>query len=396
MEGIFFARFDDEAGPVLVMHVDYEDNYERCQEFSSIFEHVTDYIITRKELCGSILTVTDSNKKIQSCPLYVENSNFYKRNSFFFAFGFVFEQHFEAGPYSATLRKICAEMRTLEVEAQLLSGSVDDVTEKLRPTLCRVLHDLRKWRQCVVTIGESNSLLALKVVPRLIDPPEVFDHHVPVRVRSIDALVTKEWDVTIKRVLDFIDGERHIKLIAEESGVASSLVRKCVRQLLYFRCVRLVDIFQYSNLYACTPRIVELAKNQKLAKACIKYISHGDTLPSLQYVFHLYSSLQPSVPLKVFCLVNDTFTNHVDDRKLVLFGILHGFIKRIHKFPIYAKPVLPNMTFQQYKDEHKDAKVLPEYTQGHHSFDAICAQLWIPEQQVASTVDMAALDIVQK
>lgn len=383
MEGIFFARFDDVAGSVVECqasvrrrsqkgneerpsNLDEELEEEEGQDKDDIgeeeeedaldpelWDRVSDFIIVRKELCGSLLTVSSSEefsqngnlaqgggKQVLACPLYLEGPR-YPRNTFFFSFGFVLqEDQIDAltprggfGNLDNVLRKLSLAMQTLETENGFLSR--EGAALRLRPVLRRVLDELREFGECIVAIDEANTL-ALKITPRLIDPPEVLDYQVPVQTRDIAGLVSREWDLTFLEVLRFIDGNRHVKLISELSGVAVALVRRCIRQLLYFRCVRLVDIFQFSAAYVCTAKLGQLVEDENLQRICRTYVwnGFGDGPPPLARVFQLYAALQPCLELKDFCLLHDPSGSHVDVRKLIVFGVLHGLVSRVHKFPI--------------------------------------------------------------
>jgi hypothetical protein len=41
----------------------------------------------------------------------------------------------------------------------------------------------------------------------------------------------------------------------------------------YYGVVSLLPIFQYSNVYAATPKLRKLAENKDLQQRCIKYVS---------------------------------------------------------------------------------------------------------------------------
>jgi hypothetical protein len=56
--------------------------------------------------------------------------------------------------------------------------------------------------------------------------------------------MTSDWDLALQEILPFMDGLRHVKRIAADSNVDIELVRACVRQLLFYRCASLIDIFQ--------------------------------------------------------------------------------------------------------------------------------------------------------
>jgi hypothetical protein len=75
---------------------------------------------------------------------------------------------------------------------------------------------------------------------------------------------SKAWDVTMLRVLPFINGVNFVAKIASASGVDVDLVKRCVRHLLHYGCVVLTDIFQYSNIYATGPGLPMFASSVAL------------------------------------------------------------------------------------------------------------------------------------
>ena len=76
---------------------------------------------------------------------------------------------------------------------------------------------------------------------------------------------SEEWDLTTQQILVHIDGVLHVKRIANEAGVDSSLVKAAIQNLLYHRVVALVPIFLYSNTYCLTPKLKDLRDPNKLS-----------------------------------------------------------------------------------------------------------------------------------
>lgn len=66
--------------------------------------------------------------------------------------------------------------------------------------------------------------------------------------------------------MQFIDGISYTKKISLESGVALELVRKALQHLLYYGFIKVVDVFQYSNIYAATPQIARLAEDEDMQR----------------------------------------------------------------------------------------------------------------------------------
>ena len=56
-----------------------------------------------------------------------------------------------------------------------------------------------------------------------------------------------------------------------EADVEMSLVKTCVQNMIYYGIISLIPIFQYSNVYLTTPRLVELAENVALQEECIRF-----------------------------------------------------------------------------------------------------------------------------
>jgi len=415
MESIFFAKFDDDIGPCVVC----EAGRQLLSGPKGCFERVSAYIITKKELCGSLLTVCDDGAQacVMSCPLCVENDKVYSRNAFYFAFGFIFLLDAHTGAFEAVLRKLAFMMRSLEVEFQYLSQP--DTGEKLKRVLERVLEELSRFGESVVSI-DSENVLALKILPRLIDPPEILDHQVPVQISSLAEYETKEWDLTIQHVIPYIDGVRHVKKIADDSMVAVTLVRRCVRQLVYFRCVKLIDIFQYSNSYQCLPTLVELAEDPIIQQRCVSFVwnRRGDP-PSYIKIFHLYASLQPCIQLKDFCILHDTLGLSIDDQRFITFGVLNNLIQRVHLHPVEPvvlsrelgtisenvnifdnspQPLWTGEVFKTNKSRVRKSRRSPDtsssaahagqllklLTTGENNLDAICAEMWQPSEELIS------------
>ena len=121
------------------------------------------------------------------------------------------------------------------------------------------------------------------------DPSSVRDHDVPVRVRELGTSITSEWDLTLQQILPYVDGVRFVKRISLDAGVEVALVKHCVRQLLYYGCVSLVDIFQYSNIYTTGRRVNLLASNQEFGRQCVAYVTKRSMAkPLISKVFSLF------------------------------------------------------------------------------------------------------------
>jgi len=66
---------------------------------------------------------------------------------------------------------------------------------------------------------------------------------VPVRLRDLDALVGREWDVALRRLIPFVDGVTHVRAIASAADVAIPVALAGIDHLTAHGLVALVDVF---------------------------------------------------------------------------------------------------------------------------------------------------------
>ena len=295
--------------------------------------------------------------------------------------------------YEPVLRKLAGTIETLEHEVSFLSNPKS--RERLSEVLPSILANLNDYGQCIVSLHRT-SVLSLKIFPRLSPPGSVKNHQVPVQIIDIHAVMTARWDITLRQVVPYIDGVRYVAKIAEDAGVDIKLVRECLRQLLYYKCIRMMDIFQFTNLYACTTGVTALWRDPKLQNECVSYVltrapQSGTASASLwATVFRLYAALDASLGIGRFC-INAKLSRHgVDVRRFVTFGLIYGLIRRIHRYPTMtrAKGLQPLKKKQQaYHSNYGIAKGDPtnmvHFFDGKHSFDELCVKFRTPYQFVS-------------
>eukprot|EP00943_MAST-04B_sp_MAST-4B-sp1_P004804 g4804.t1 len=319
LECVFYAEFDNELGPVVLYCAPEE------YEATELLKQASDYVICPNQLCNKIVSICVGAKKIVGFPLYIQDSK-YGRNKLSFNFCFVFRRETDARPWYPLVRKLATTVYAMEIESEFLYKEASK--KKLKKILIETRNHLNLQARCVLPLDDAN-MLSLKLFHILPDPSLVHDHDVPVRVRELGTSITSEWDLTLQQILPYVDGVRFVKRISLDAGVEVALVKHCVRQLLYYGCVSLVDIFQYSNIYTTGPRVNLLASNQEFGRQCVTYVTKQSMAkPLISKVFSLYCSMDPSTRLADFCLTHDTNSLHIDDRRFVTFGLIHGLIRR--------------------------------------------------------------------
>lgn len=305
------------------------------------------------------------------------------------------------------------------VEMDEDDGFVEDGAVSKVYALCEmILEDLNNYCECMIPIDDSNTI-NLKLFPTRLPPAPVHGWHVPLLTIDLEMYTspsaktnrcaTLSSDLTLTRILPFIDGINSVASIAQLADTDLGLTRKAIQHLLYYDTVVLLDIFQFGATYAPTPLISHFFTDDAALRECAQYVriprfldasigdaAQGETkkesghsrkasagstsittavgspsqhssplfsrphrsstsgthatnitgltanlvlAPNQPTVSHdtliqLYSSLRQGVTLRSWVLENATLLTHIDVRRLITFGVIKGFLYRIHKYAI--------------------------------------------------------------
>ncbi|KAK6638423.1 hypothetical protein RUM44_008852 [Polyplax serrata] len=367
---IFLCEFHPTAGPKITCQV--PENFIS----KDTFDTVSVYIIPKAQLQRSTITVTLVDKKILGLPVKIDDKK-YARNAFYFNLCFVCDAWARTVHYEPLLKKLSDYLIGMELESKFLSLQDKDENEKQRLSkmLNQVMEDLNSTKMCTLTEGVATT--HLKVVKICADPTPVLDHQVPIFIENRGAFFEEQWDLTTQQVLPFIDGFNHISKIAAEADVENNLVKSCVQNLVYYGVVSLIPIFQYSNVYAGTPQLRKLAENSPLQKECIEYVSKSlRHPPNFKDVFKFYASMVRGTTIKDLCIRLNPHSKRINERKLVQFGVLKGFIQRVYKYIIYvgSKDKLTNNPVYRHMN-------------GLNSSDEICCATGLSAQQLEELME---------
>ena len=216
----------------------------------------------------------------------------------------------------------------------------------MKTILPKILHGLQSAGEAVIPIVDNairqdgdeskvdnhvdseqvpKHMLFLTTFNRMPAPPLVHAHQVPVRVRAASAAVVAGWDLSLQLIMRKIDGVNHVQRIAGLTGIDLELVQHAIRQLLYFGYVTMIDIFQYSNVYAATAGMADFAQNKGMLDSCIKYVSTvSHKPPRRSKVFALYSAFNSGTSIGELCEKYKLRKRHnIDDRRFVAFGVMN-------------------------------------------------------------------------
>jgi len=219
-------------------------------------------------------------------------------------------------------------------------------------------------------------LWCLKIDPVWTTPPllpDILDYQVPVPIIDIHSISNEDWDPMILRILPYIDGKNYVKKIHILADVELDKLKEALQHLLYYKCITMVDIFQYSNMYRVTEGIHKLASDKQLQESCVKAValSPRKSLPQFTKIFTLYCRLQPGITMYQLCQQLNPYQNdNIDVHKFILFGVVNTIIKRVHKYPLSISP-------DRESDEIPQT-VLERMIDGKHTYDEISVDLGKP------------------
>ncbi|KAF1914254.1 nitrogen permease regulator 2 [Ampelomyces quisqualis] len=408
IKAIFYTRFHHEKGTRVLHQVPAGSITPSLLEVSLDpplfpFSSLTSYLIPTQQFCDRLLTFCSNHHRIIGYPVCIREGK-YSRNEFIFNFAVVVgESERDWACYGEVVRKLGRLLRGLEEQGGVLSreeevGDVwnDGVEKKMGweggsrvYALCEmVLEDLNNYAECMIPIDDSNTI-NLKLFPTRPPPPPIHTYHVPVLTLSLSSLSSPiSSDLTLNRILPYINGVNSISRIASLADTDLSLTRRAVQHLVYYGCLVLLDVFSFGAIYAPTAEISGFVVDDDVKDECARYVQvprfnigadlkdkeqdkekrfgsetndpsssslasetttstdANTPAPDAHTIDHttlitLYTSLRQGLPLKSWILQNLPALQGVDVRRLITFGIIKGFLYRVHKYAVATTSPLP-------------------------------------------------------
>ncbi|WVW82089.1 hypothetical protein I302_104094 [Kwoniella bestiolae CBS 10118] len=307
------------------------------------FGLISEYVIPKKSLHGRLVTLlTTSNAtneedkkeyRVMGFPnVMIGEGGRYKRNEYMWNLCFVFHSSSSLEAFEPVVRKCARILRSAERDSSYLSAARPEHTP-LPAVLEQLFEDLNSYSETSISLDGFNSL-ELKLFPFYPNPPECEDWHVPIALVNLNALKDDNWDITAARVAQYIDGINHVKKIAELADADEALTRETLKHMLYYQVVMMIDIFQYSNMYTLKPAISRLGSDETIITECPPYVTRpGFPHPEWPVLLRLYSKLTAGVTIHQWIESNEVLSLGIDPRRFVSFGIIKGFLRRVHRWP---------------------------------------------------------------
>lgn len=473
LKSIFYARFHPERGPD-VLHQYPAGSISRSSSApgglssstsSSLalvpFPSISAYVIPPHELSNRSLAICAQGFRVLGFPISIEGEG-YERNRFVFNVCFVLgegEQDDSVRCWEVVVRKMARFMRGLEVEGAggVLRQEERDVDERVERgeeeteegllgwILREVFEQFNAYAECCVRVSASqvlNMRLERNRGQLALRPRKIKAWDVPLLIRALPDPDGWTWDLVLEKVHPFIDGINHVKRIAQLADVELGLVRKAVRELVLHERVMILDVFHFQAVYALTADFALFVGNADVVDECKEYVAidpkegmfasvldkeileeAAGSPPERTTILDLYSILKPGLSTADFCLAHQDQLANIDIRRFITFGVIKGFLKRMHKYALALDP--PNMQHQpsqttaadidkawrtaalssgwatppadglgalQDKLESEEEKVRQEgarllrYLDGNHCLDQVCVEMGMPEAKLMENI----------
>ena len=263
----------------------------------------------------------------------------------------------------------------------------------------------------MIPIDESNTV-NIKLFPTYPPPPPISPHHVPLSTVRLESLTDSNWDLTMLLILPHINGVNSVKQLALLADADYKLVRKAIAHLLYYGCVILLDVFSFGASYAPTANISAFVGDPGVQEECRRYVllpetelQHGPELGMAAErealdgteLAELYCSLRQGLSVKSWCVENTDVVQAIDVRRFITFGIIKGFLYRVHKYAVATGTTSTLSQAREKKGRKKGDTELEMYLDGTHCFDEICTEMMCCERDlVARLKGMKDVQIIQK
>lgn len=421
IKAIFYSKFDTqegersfgqpviscayaEIGPKVIHQVPEDSIIPISSPAASTFVHFPDisfFVIPRQELCGNLIQVCKEGYRILSYPVCIK-SPYYDRNEFIFNFCLILAEDEPFSSYKSVVQKLANLMRGLEEQSRFLSADSSRPNTGKIYSLCEILmEDLNNYCECMVPIDSLNTL-NIKLFPTYAPPPPVKAWQVPLFTIRPETLVDENWDLTMRRILPYINGVSSVKKIAYLADADYSLTKRCIKHLLYYNTLLLLDIFSFTAIYAPTAEFGHtIVSDVAMQRECAWYINTAfaprmtsttvvsssaagyfpsdsdqptndtnyaqrqqdhppmgkvDTIWPLSAsrrplngvaLIELYAALHQGQSVREWYSAHTNELAHVDVRHFITFGVIKGFLYRVHKYAFatgHARPPRANNT----------------------------------------------------
>lgn len=213
----------------------------------------------------------------------------------------------------------------------------------IKSILDQIYKDLNTHRECFIKVV-TNNFLFLVVLDKdryLPSPEEIKEYEVPLPLADLREMegVLKDSDQSWSKLISLINGVNPVKKIEIESKIERKKLVVLLQSLLYHNLIKMVDIFQFSNIYTTTHAIKDFIGNIVQQNQGVEYCVKPDQIENFDRVelLTLYLGFSKKVCLKDFIAENYNKVSKLNFAKFIQYGLIHKFLRRVHEYPIKAQ-----------------------------------------------------------
>lgn len=200
-----------------------------------------------------------------------------------------------------------------------------------------LFEDLTEKGETFINLDESNILTA-KIYRAPQEPIEIFEYNVPLLRYHKISQINIPWDISLNYLLGRIDGISHIRKIASRKPIVDiECVKRCLRTLIFYDCVVISDVVQFTNVYQLQkniqPLISDISILQRIQSFCCV---NQQEPPDLGNIVRFLLKFRPGIQLsEVLLSAGVELLYGIDVRRLIAIAQDCNIISRLHEYPVY-------------------------------------------------------------
>ncbi|KAJ2560783.1 Nitrogen permease regulator 2 [Coemansia sp. RSA 1822] len=378
------------------------------------FNSIQTLIIPKLTLFERLITVNTGRFKVMCYPVAIEGN--YARNVFIFNMCFAFDISADTKCYGPVVKRVGSLLKELEVTGRLLSDVAG--TRALLMMMRQLVNKLNDHGEYQIELdlkGLSQPMastgISIKLFPYYENPATIEAFHVPVKLVDFDVARRKSaqtvyqqhasndimWDLVLDKVAEGIDNVNHVRRIARQAQIPEPTVVLALQHLDYYGCIALVDIFQFSNVYEAQARVKDVMRNGWLQRECHAYVTRDGQAGTvtLERLIQLYATVRQRRTVAEWVVDNCIDVERFDVRRFIVFGVLHGMLRRVHCFPVLCTSVESSHNGSSRtgsnsgsgSGDEEPLKLEPRVVamlDGTHHLDEICSMSEFPHSTVVT------------
>jgi len=384
IHGLLCVVFDNEKGPVIKAA-------DPVNCLAKSFQPLGPFLCPDQALAGRSLSLTVESFDIHGLPIYIPSET-YDRSCFRFCIAVIVECNRRTRMLALQLAQT---FYNLEMDRRFVSSASK---EQLENTLRMVRQGINNNDGVVeVPFSEVDAPLRFKERFYQRPPPKVLFSDVPLPLVDLEKCQHFSWDYCLRQIIPYINGLHSIHSIAKQSNIDEECIIEIIQHLLLFKLVTIIDMVQRHNHYRLTHKFKDIWKIRHIRESAGEYVTGFRGNADLTVVQELYTQIRGVDMLDQFLRKKQEVfdTHNISPRHFITFGVMHGFLRRLHIYPVVGRGTSFSMGAQgdylggERPTDHKELSVdeslalrVLSICDGTRSIDSIQAEFDLSYEKV--------------